>query len=424
MYFSPGNRKTDPTVNYFINEINQKKTWAHVDRNLDDHYQMSKDFYREHGFIFEEIPTVCLLQTALVFPFYLPLDFKPYTIPFHALEESRAAVTILLSAVPDEITFTGGFLPEKAVQYTAKRTRCEILVSFIDDTFHLGNNEVVSVLNVAQYVRSRVTNPKIDDDWTRTTDDMFDIYRRVVERSVSVLNSIVMAYAVENGDDRVYPLTVHEIEPVSHFRIVEPETWTTYNWMAVHHMRFPGEDPPVLDDTVVARLYKRAAETSGSFFEVYEEQYQRSLYEYQAGRVGIAVLLLSVSVEVLLKKIVRLNLKKEGQHEDAEVDTIISDLTIKKAFSMTSAILGGDWDRTGDSIVGRWFRTAYYLRNRVAHAGHEPEEGEAEKAIHLTGEFHAFIRKQIARAPQTLEHLVNGFRTPHAWTHQNTEGEE
>ena len=59
------------------------------------------------------------------------------------------------------------------------------------------------------------------------------------------------------------------------------------------------------------------------------------------------------------------------------------DLTIKKAFSMTSAILGdrSDWDLvTRDSIVGRWFRTAYYLRNRVAHAGHEPEEGEAEKA--------------------------------------------
>ena len=414
----------DPVVNYFINQMDQEKTWAHTDRNLDDHYLMSQDFYRENAFIYDEIPTVCLLQTAIVIPFYLPLDFKPYTIPFHALAESRAAVTFLLSTVRDEVTFSGGFVPEKAAKYPAKRTRCEILVSFIDDTFVVDSTDAVSVLNVAQFVGSRATKPTIDDDWARATGDMFRIYRRTVERSVSVLNSIIMAYAVENTDDRVHPLTLNEIEPVSHFRIVEPETWTTYNWMGVHHTRFPAEDPLVLDDTQVARLYDRAAKRSGSYFEVYEEHYQRALFEYQAGRVGIAVFLLTVSVEVLLTKIVRLDLQKKGQHGRAEIDKTISEATMAKMFTMTSQILGGNCDTKGDSIVGHWYRTAYGLRNRIAHAGYQPEDEEAAEAVRLTGEFHAFIRKQIARAPNKLAHIVAGFYTPHRWTNRNEEGEK
>lgn len=421
MYFSPGNRKADDTVNRFINDINQKKAWACLDRSLDDHYLMSRDFYHEEGSVLEEIPAVCLLQTALIFPFYIPLESKPFTIPFHALKESRAAVTVFLSAVPDEVTFAGGFVPEKAVRYTSNRTRCEVLVSFIDDTFILGDDDAVSVLNVAKYVQARVTKDGNDDDWVRATGDMFKIYRRVVERSLAVLNSIVMAYAVENEDDRVHPVTVHEIEPVSHFRIIEPDTWTTYNWMAVHHMRWPGENPPVLDDSAVAQVYQRSAAKAGNYFEVYEEQYQRALYEYQAGRVSIAILLLAVSVEVLVKKIIRLDRQEKERIDEAELDTFIVNLSLKQALPTAGKILGGNWDITGDSIVGRWFNTAYSLRNRVAHAGYEPDDDEVGEAIGLTSEFHAFVRQRISRKPKKLKHLVAGFKTPHVWKHSNVE---
>ena len=53
--------------------------------------------------------------------------------------------------------------------------------------------------------------------------------------------------------------------------------------MAVHHHAISRcEDPPVLDDTVVARLYKNGSRDFGSFFEVYEiKTNDRCPYEYR-----------------------------------------------------------------------------------------------------------------------------------------------
>ena len=212
-------RNIHTSVSDFFNQINAQKTWSTTELDdLDDHYVFGKQFYHENAHIYRDVKAKYILQTAVALPFYVPLDYYPHTIPFFQLEEARCAITIIFSPIVESRVITGGFVQERSHTYDAKRSRCELVVLFIDDSFVVEGSKPISVslLNIAQFQRqSKDHNAPLEQDFVDATFHMFSSVRTIIDRSLALVSSIVMAYADVHNDDAVFPVDTRHIEPMS-----------------------------------------------------------------------------------------------------------------------------------------------------------------------------------------------------------------
>ena len=276
------------SVNQFFNQINARKAWSTTELDdLDDHYIFGKQFYHENKKVYEPVNAQYILQTAVALPFYVPLDCLPYTIPFFGLEEARCAITVIFSPIVESKVITGGFVQNRSHTYQKKRSRCELVVFFIDDSFIVkdGPAVAVSLLNAAQYVRqAKDRDDPLNQDFVDATHFMFSSVRTIIDRSLELVSSIVMAYSELQNDDSVFPVDTRHIEPVSHFRVIEPMQWTTYNWMSMNNLYWPGEDPPVVQSEIARRVLQSLTCKSGRRFRRVSETLLASEIRITIGR--------------------------------------------------------------------------------------------------------------------------------------------
>lgn len=58
--------------------------------------------------------------------------------------------------------------------------------------------------------------------------------------------------------------------------------------------------------------------------------------------------------------------------------------------------LGGSWDVTKDTtVVGKWYKNTYELRNKATHRGKIPNFQEVDEAIFDAVEFRKFVVERI-----------------------------
>ena len=410
-------RNMNESVNQFFNQINAQKAWSTTELDdLDDHYIFGKQFYHENKKVYEPVNAQYILHTAVALPFYVPLDCLPYTIPFFGLEEARCAITLIFSPIVESKVITGGFVQDRSHTYQKKRSRCELVVFFIDDSFIVkdGPSVAVSLLNAAQYVRqAKDRDDPLDQDFVDATHFMFSSVRTIIDRSLELVSSIVMAYSELQNDDSVFPVDTRHIEPVSHFRVIEPMQWTTYNWMSMNNLYWPGEDPPVVQSEIARRVYSHSFVNQGGAFEEFQKHYWRARYELRLGETDLAVVYAVLSVEVLTSKIYVLYETGTGRDEQ-QVTEEFAEIPFKRVLDREMPrIIGGSWDLTARrSAPGKWYLGAYHLRNQTVHSGQIPEHMEAVSSMEQTDRLHQYIHTLVNRRPKRLRSIVEGFRSP------------
>lgn len=415
MYISPSRQKENQTINKFVNDINHEKTWANDDLNLDDHYILNRKLYDESSEIYQEINPVCIIQTGILLPFYLPIEDKAFTLPFYKFrEEARCAITLHFSSVNDDMRFTGGFIQEKGIRYVKKRTRCEITVLFIEDLYILEDRTAISVLNIAELVKQSKSNKNIrDQDFLDCTRFMLKIIDSIIHNSLEIINSFILSYAKTNNADSVYCVTAKNIEHVSHFRVIEPKEWKTYNWMHINNTYFPKEQV-ACDNDQLQNIFRDVSVQHGNFFETYYKYYQKGLFEYQNGDPSSSILYIILSIEVLVRKIVKLFHVKIAKMTEEDSSDRIESCSFKNLLDteLPSAI-GGNWDLSKKgSIPYVWYTRAYALRGRIVHGGYSPDDMEIVEAINQSSELHYYIFKLLNRRKRKLEKIINEFSSP------------
>lgn len=409
----------EESVSRFFNKISAEKTWNTTELDdLDDHYVFGKQFYCENKRIYEPINAQYILQTSVTLPFYVPLNDLPYTIPFFGLEEARGAITIIFSPIVESKVITGGFVQDHSHTYQRKRSRCELIVCFIDDSFAVKDRPpvAVSLLNVARYVRqAKDRNDPLDQDFVDATHLMFSSVRTVIDRSLELVSSIIMAYSEVQNDDSVFPVDIRHIEPVSHFRVIEPIQWTSYNWMSMNNLYWPNQHPPVVQSEIARRVYSHSFVNYGGAFEEFQKYYWRGRYELRLGETDLAVVYAVLSVEVLTSKIYVLYETATGRSVK-EVTEELAEIPFKRILDREMPrMIGGSWDLSARrSAPGKLYLGAYHLRNQTVHFGRIPEHMDAISAMEQTDKLHQYIHRLVNRRPKRLRSIVEGFRSPFA----------
>lgn len=404
------------TVLRFVNAVNQDKTWAVDDLLLDDHYQFTRDYYNERQQIYGPYSPKLIVQTAITLPFHLPLGPDPFSIPFVVAPEQNSFGTFLFSHFEEERMYLCGFKPEHGVRYQTPRTRCEIVAMFRDSELKL-NNTPCDALRLAQIVRdSKHTDAITGDDFVQATMTIFSVYRKILGGSLDVLNAIIMNYAANADDDAVYPVDLEAVEDTSHFRIIEPQSWTTFNWMSVHSTRLPRQPRDVLRDADLGVAYGGTPNYIGNQNVQYLFLLQRASYEYRCGSSTTCLVYLVSASEVLLRRIYLLHLIGDEGMSESDAKNRLSDAATKSLLTThLPRILGANWSIDSHSTpAGCWYAGVYELRNRVLHAGYKPSERELHEAMASSSGFFQFVFERIHARLKKRPYLAELSPTPPA----------
>ena len=398
MYISPNEKPENQVVNKYANLVNHDMTWANDELVLDDHYRFNRKYFSEAAGIYGGYGAAVILQTAIVLPFHLPFEKNVYSQPVWLTKKTGSFDTFLFNSFPEQKKFLCGFLPEYAVAYDQFRTRCEMVSMLRADSVVLEAGEV-KPLELARIVRqSKYTNEISGEQFLSATKGVFSLFSKLVESALEAINSIIMSYAVQLRDDTVFPLEIAAVEHLSHFRIIEPKEWTTYNWIRLNNTHIPKDPFPELTDQTFADILGGAQHYLQDRSVLHQWYVQRAMYAHQAGSSLNCVIYLVTSVEVLIREVFALSLRNEEKASPDEINERIEETTFKKLLvAEMSSILGGKWSLEDENApVASWYKDVYQLRNRIVHGGYIPSEREITSAIVSSENFRSYVHSRIA----------------------------
>lgn len=119
----------------------------------------------------------------------------------------------------------------------------------------------------------------------------------------------------------------------------------------------------------------------------------------QLQRIGnrrLAIAVLATAAEVFLDTLILLMTWEErtGPYETAATYDVAEGHAHRVAANLPRR-LGGNWDPKGTGPVGRYFQDLVYLRHRVVHSGHYPNEDETTAATKAISELEHFIGDRL-----------------------------
>jgi len=265
------------------------------------------------------------------------------------------------------------------------------------DSVEIDNVEI-KPLELARKVRQSKYEKTSGQQFLDATGMIFTLLSKMVESVVRLLNSVIMSYAFQMNDDSVSPIELASVEYASHFRIIEPKMWTTFNWIRVNNTHFPTDPFPTLSKQQIANVFNGALHYLLDKSVLHQWHLQRALYEWQNGSSANCVIYLVTSAEVLVREILTLYLMNEKDATSEIASERFEDLSFKKILvSEMAAVLGGKWNLNDEkSPLSSWYKGVYNLRNRVVHGGYSPTDKEMIHAIETSEEFRGFVHKRIA----------------------------
>jgi hypothetical protein len=415
MYLPKDGKSENKIINDFINKINKEMTWANDDLNLDDHYKFNKKYYTDFDELYKQRKCVAIFQTSIVLPFYLPIEQSAFTVPFYELKDKcRSSLDLFFDEIIDTKTFTGGFISEKGIHYTEKRSRCEIVVFFIDD-YYIIDDKKISILETVENVRQ--TKYQIENNTEQFLLDtrcMFNLGNDIVAAAIKIINSFILAIAKETQEDSIYCINQENIENVSHFRIINPANWKTYNWMQLNNTHFIMEQKAITSD-LAGQTFDLVFKEHGNYFEEYFEYYQKGVYFFQKGDSESCIIYLICAIEILLHKIVAVHFRENAKRTEEEIVQYFSDHSFCHIFSSeVASIIGGNWNiKNSKEIPYKWYNGAYKLRGKIIHGGYKAKAQELIEAINQTTELHNYILMLLNKSKKRNEKILQSFYSPY-----------
>ena len=225
------------------------------------------------------------------------------------------------------------------------------------------------------------------------------------------LNKIVLSYTIAKKDEDCHYITKEMLPASILVRITNLETWESNVGIFILHMHVPVEKEQLSEKDVqeLVRIQSLLIWGLNTFLNGEQFAYTAKRY-FKQGFYLEAVNFAQTSVEVLLRTLFEELLRVDGLSEQ-EIEEKLEDTSF---MSITKKILpnytGGSWDVTQDiTIVGKWYKNTYKLRNKAIHMGRIPTFQEADQAILDAIEFRKFVIRRIKANQQKYPKLNEYF---------------
>lgn len=230
-----------------------------------------------------------------------------------------------------------------------------------------------------------------------------------LHRSLRTLNAFLQAFAIARQKDWVRPISARELRPVVAIgRINSGGDWSYQGPMLMH----PDAKSSLLGSHPVEQHVEELnlalelviGEAPFMRSRQWRARAERRKYE---GDATDAIISFQVAAEAMLFELWGLLLLEEGTSPQ-EVTKRRENQHFKPLLSgQLAQRLGGTWDLTlAGQPVGRYWRDLYKLRNRIAHDGYQPHDGDAEKAENAYAALEGFVDERLRakgkRYPATL----------------------
>lgn len=366
-------------------------TWASYDKDLDEYYDFTKDFWKANQPVYGKFKPKYALHFGIILPFDLPLGDRAFSLLTHFHDQSPVALTLIFSRILEERNFYAGFVQSKAQKYGVAFTRCEVVYLF-DDTTIENDESTIDIMD--SMIRVKKYNETGDRECFNHISRVFKTVSYLRDNALFFLNSMIVNYAMDTNDYSVGLVSESNIEFLSHFRGIELDEWKTYNWLNIHStILFPEELKENITDEEFGRANLLALDFKANQYSKYLAIMQNSRFEYSKGNLASSMNLLNTATEVFVKSIITLYWENEESISIEESNIRIEEFSFKKMLTtILPQIIGGSWDLTRkDTIPGRWYNESYKLRNDLVHDGDLIKDNTVKLAINTTIEFHKYI---------------------------------
>lgn len=222
------------------------------------------------------------------------------------------------------------------------------------------------------------------------------------ERCLTAVNLLTQTSRLVATEIESHPVTKDSLDPEISWFEIDPTTgaWNDRRVLQLHTRQynpvFTGHDAQAMHREIAGALgFRLASEASAGTHPLV---LARSLAlqaqgERRRGDATSAVVTLQIAAEGVLRGLHRLLLVDAGKSGDevAVADAIPFETVIR---SSLPALLGGRW--TGTSAAPeRYMDALYSLRNRIVHAGREPNWQQIEPAFAAYDELTSFLDDRV-----------------------------
>ena len=237
--------------------------------------------------------------------------------------------------------------------------------------------------------------------------DIFDVL-------LEGLNFVLSAYLIQTKDADVYRISKEMIQFASMYRVIPIQRWRkSVHGLFLLHLNVP-YPRSILSKEIIEKIiwYANVISQQWNPFMLSEEFALGARRNMKDGLYKESVLYAQMSIETFLRALFIQLLLSEGKTL-MEAESIIENTpfmhVIKREFNFR---LGGKWDTQNvKSRLGRWYKYAYKIRNRIVHAGYEPNYGETRTALSAAGNFRKYVVTLIRKNKKKYSDLQKFFIT-------------
>jgi hypothetical protein len=222
----------------------------------------------------------------------------------------------------------------------------------------------------------------------------------IFDRLLDGLNLIITGYQILTKDVGVHRITKEMIQFASVYRIINVNDWYNFKCgLLLLHPNVPSKKTPLSYEKLEkVAWYTNILNQQWNPFMLSEELTLCALRHLQTGAYREAVIYSQMGIETLLKQLFIMFLTSEGktltEAEETLEETPFMPM-VKKEFHSR---LGGNWNpKCSNTIIGQWKRDTYRLRNRIVHAGYQPNHKEADQALDSAKKFRVYIVSLIKK---------------------------
>ncbi|QDT90968.1 hypothetical protein [Gimesia algae] len=330
-----------------------------------------KEYYEKH--LEQEVNKKITPKYCLVFavPLRFQLPFKNETLFFTTFNNQVTAFIFDKYETPQH----EAIFPDSALNSPELRTRVEAMY-FMPEC-----DELASIVNTEN-------------------EESHLLQYSFLSHLLNRLNNYVNAYRMMFEDCKAFP-----VSPEQYFyifsRVYDLTDWKTLMSGPVFTSSNPFNYEKIMFNVQGNALH--AIEGLGMYVDQKQNKFvaasqffaesRRYLY---TGYPRETIVFLGMCSETMLNGLFHHIRKIDGLTE-LEINTEFDEVPfMRRIKNHISHSLGGSWDMSKDmSIVGKWKKNVYDLRNRVVHAGYFPHYHEAANAFQTMVKFSEFIRERV-----------------------------
>lgn len=343
---------------------------------------------------------------------YFALNKESYHNDFLSVYLQNGVRPKFLIQFPVVLPFEFPFGNGACITFSLKKGDfCTFHFSNVNSTDHVsagivGPNPISVPITKTRVEMTLSTNENIGE----SIDDKFisDCFSQLVE----YLNRILVSYQIYKKDTDVYQVSREMFEFGCIYRVIETERWDDFrSGLFLMHWNVPYKKEKLSNDERDEILrYVSIIDGEKNPFILSEEIMLDAHRYYKSGFYKEAIIYCQSSIETFLSTLFSKMLMLEGK-EDEEVQDILESTPfigmVKREFHSR---LGGNWNpQNTASVIGRWYKDLYSLRNRVVHSGYKPDYEKASKALQLAIEFRRKVIELVYLNEKKYPELVQYF---------------